>query len=188
MRHDTAGQTAGFVNTPVPSAEPASLGLWYGGPLDPDRARQLMTQGRAAAQHAYRQGQPAITGELQQCIAGFWLERLVWDRLRTLAESASPPEAAALAALIHGQLLMSRRLQGAAKQLDHGFERARDLFLPGDFFVVMKRHELLAELPSAPDPRPPMDLEDLLREARVIQRLRGRRRSTVLSRPDDTIG
>lgn len=168
---------------------PAALAGWYADPLDPEQASAMLDAAAGSAQDAYRHGRPATGAELQQVIAGFWLGRPFAGRLDTLAESIDPAGTGALAVLVHGQLLMCRRLPGAMERLDQGFERARDLFLPGDFFVVMKRHGLLAELPLADEPRAAMGLDALLQEARVIRRLRGeRRRPSGLTRSGDTTG
>ena len=170
-------------------SSPAALAHWYAEPLDPQQAELRLREGRRHAQAAYRQRRGALGAELEQLVAAFWLGRPVDDRLAALAIAANDDGEAALTHLVHGQLLLSRRLSGAGALLEQGFELARGLFLPADFFTVLKRHELLAELPLGPQPRSPLGLDDLLREARVIRRLRGeRRRPLIPDRSGDTTG
>ncbi|MDH5180824.1 MAG: hypothetical protein OEZ39_12875 [Gammaproteobacteria bacterium] len=77
----------------------------------------------------------------------------------------------ALANLVAGQLLISRRLSGAMSYLDKGLDLADGLLKPEDYFVVYNRHNDLRCLSLSEAARPAQDLPTLLNEARVIQRL-----------------
>lgn len=166
---------------------PKALAAWYADPLDLADAANLLEHGRRCAQRAYRVGGNAGRGELEQVIARNSLRQVTTDKLETLA-ATSDQQVRALAILIHGQFLMSRRIEGAIERLEQGFELARDRFLAPDFFVVMKRHELLAELPLYPQAQAPKSLKLLLNEAGVIRRLRGRQPIVVRQGQVDTMG
>jgi len=168
-------------------ALPKALSGWYADPLDPADANKLLHSGRQGAQQAYRHGDCALYGELEQVIARYSLGQAIAGKMEALATTADP-EACALVGLVHGQLLMSRRIEGALECLQQGFELARDHFLAPDFFAVMKRHELLAELPLYPQAHKAQTLLSLLNEAGVILRLRGRRPIVIPRGPVDTMG
>jgi len=165
----------GFAQTRQIPPLPAALGLWYANPMDEATARRLLLHGQRRVQQAHRDGDSDLYGELEQLLARFALAEAVGAQLDFLVQAAGDPGKRGLLLLLQGQLLISRRLDGAMDKLEQGFELARDVFLAGDFFVVMKRHELLAELPLLPQPRPQTDLSALLSEASAIRRLRGPR-------------
>jgi len=167
---------------------PQALGGWYAQPLDAVAAQRLGEQGRQRAQQAYRQRRSALVGDVEQLIAAFALGQAVNAELSSLLRSPLTPGERAMLLLIHGQLLISRRCSGAMGWLQQGFEAGRDLFLPADFFAVMRRHELLAELPLYEQPRDAVGLDVLLQEAAVIRRLRGPRRSPAVRDGADTVG
>lgn len=161
---------------------------WYADPLSRAEAQQLLQRGQLRAQRAYRCAESALTGELEGVIGHFALGQSVDGEIEALSSAAVEPRVRALVILIHGQLLMSRRIVGALERLTQGFELARDEFLPQDFFTVMKRHELLAELPLYRQARASQALSTLLVEAGVIRRLRGRRRICARHDERDTMG
>lgn len=168
-------------------ALPKALSGWYADPLDSADGNKLLEHGRLCAQRAYREGGSAVYGELEQAIARYSPGQAVDGKLETLAATADE-QGRALVILIHGQLLMSRRIEGAFEHLERGFELARDWFPAADFFTVMKRHELLAELPLYPQAHTPQGLQSLLNEAGVIRRLRGRRPIIIQRGQVDTMG
>jgi hypothetical protein len=139
------------------------LALWYAEPLDHASASALLA---AAQQRGHR------CRLLMTMIARFWLDNgypLAYEHARHhLARSA---HGRALVALIHGQLLTSRRLSGAEAALRHGFDLARTLFAANDYFTVLKRHQQLAHLTASASALPAEKLADLLTIAKVIARL-----------------
>lgn len=167
---------------------PAALGRWYADPMDEATARQLLQQGQRRVQRAHREGGPDLDGELEQLLARFALGETVGAQLDFLVQAAADPGERGLLLLVQGQLLASQRLSGAMGKLEQGFELARDVFLAEDFFAVMKRHELLAELPFQAEPRPQTDLATLLSEASAIRRLRGPRGRHWRHNGGDTLG
>ena len=65
----------------------------------------------------------------------------------------------------------------------NGFELAAHLLEPEEYFLVLKRHELLRHLQLMPTPSKAAGLDELLTEARVIQRLKGRESHTLPHNP-----
>ena len=158
------------------------LARWYGTPLAVDQARTLLA---AVEQRRTRaRSRRCRTCLLQAAIARFWLgEDIAADIEHLNALLRTTPHGAALVELIYGQLLMSRRLCGAILHLDQGFRRASRLLTADDYFVLLRRHQLLARLPLSDNALPPANLATLVTTAAVIVRLEphprsGRRRDT----------
>ena len=163
-----------------------NLGAWYAEPLEPVQAEALLRQAQQAQQHAYRQRLPCTACPFHELIARFWLGRSTDALYERLRRPGNPAHSRALAELISGQLLMSRRLAGAMERLRHGFFLAAPQLPAAEYFQILKRHELLALLPLMTKPASTQTLDALLREARVIQQLRGRHR--VDSNRGDPLG
>ncbi len=156
-------------------------GDWFADPLPPGRARRLLSDVRRALQRVYGEGEVWFEGRLLEMIARFHDGRPVESDYHNMAALAAGQSQRALLELVYGQLLMSRRLQGAMQHLDKGFEVAAHLLAPADYFEVMKRHELLRLLPLSGRPAAPRPLQGLLTEARVIRRLGGGRRGPAVT-------
>ena len=78
---------------------------------------------------------------------------------------------------------MACKHEPACDYLDSGFELAAHLLEPEEYFLVLKRHELLRRLQLMPTPSKAAGLDELLTEARVIQRLKGRESYTLPHNP-----
>jgi hypothetical protein len=180
------------MDAPREPDDPARLALdgWYADPLDAGAARARLEEAARTAQAAYRRGERCFACLLRQMTARFWLGRPVTADYESLRAAAADARERALVELVYGQLLASRRLAGAAAHLEAGFEAGRDLLSAREFFTLMKRHRLLAEIPAHDTPARPETLAALLTEARVIRRLRGTRRTRPAYRHDrrDTVG
>ena len=154
---------------------PWPLAGWYAVPMARDEARRRLVNRELA--------QKTTPGsDLRDQILGFWAEGPQRLHFAPLLATAHGKELALLR-LVQGQLLMSVRLAGAMAHLDAGFQAAAPFLAPHDYFILLRRHELLRRLPLGDRPRTPAGLEALLVEAR----LRGRRRA-FRHRPGDTIG
>jgi hypothetical protein len=110
-------------------------------------------------------------------IARFWLGDDVEPEYQSLAAVARRrrTRSRALVEMVYGQLLMARRRPGAMAHLERAFAEARHLLAPEDYFIVLKRHSLLAQLPPI-EASQGEALDALLTTARVIARLAGQRR------------
>lgn len=165
------------------------LGAWYAEPVAPEQAAAMLERSRAALRQAYFSGQDAFGLRLREMIARFWLGRPVEADHLSLVGTATGVRERALAELVYGQLLMSRKLAGAMERLDAGFALAVPLLAPADYFALLKRHDLLRHLPLSTQPAPAQDLASLLAEAAVIRRLQAAagppRRAHS---PTDTVG
>ncbi|HKJ77093.1 MAG TPA: hypothetical protein VKA64_07810, partial [Gammaproteobacteria bacterium] len=123
-------------------------------------------------------------------IARHWLGERLEPALATARRKLQgTAHGRALAELVAGQLRMSRRQPGALRLLRRGFDRAADLLAPADYLEVLRRHRLLAQLPTA-EGEPALEAEDLpalLEIAGVVARLRGsatRRTRIAVDRSD----
>ena len=158
------------------------LGHWYADPIDAETAHRLLKHC-----HARRRGRRPITRTLELA-ARFQLNEAIDFDYRLLADELRPhPHTAALLELVYGQLLISRKLRAGLNHLKRAERLAARLFTPGDYFTVVERHELLAELALDDTPSPALPLESLLTEAHVIRRLRGPRRPIPVSDHSDTM-
>ncbi|MCK9529802.1 MAG: hypothetical protein M0R77_04465 [Gammaproteobacteria bacterium] len=164
-----------------------TLGRWYADPCPADAARQALALVEQREQALRRRGRGSLALRLSAMRAQAALGEDVeaeYERLAALVVRRHT-RAQALVELVYGQILMSRRRTGAMRHLDRGFALARHLLAPEDYFVVLKRHALLALLPPADLPCAP--LADLLTTARVMARL-GARRNPPPHDPGDTFG
>ncbi len=96
--------------------------------------------------------------------------------------------ARALAELVYGQLLLSRKLTGAFDHLGAGFSLAGPMMMAEDYLNVRRRHALLRRLELASTPASPHSLDALLVEAAVIVKLEGRSMPRFTHDPCDTSG
>jgi hypothetical protein len=128
-----------------------------------------------------------LAPRLAELISGFWLGRAVALDHRSLIATL-PPESQALVELVYGQLLISRKLAGALEHLDRGFTLAVPQLEPGEYFTLLRRHELLRALPLHATASAAQSLSDLLTEARVIRRLQPHGRRRTAHPHDDTLG
>lgn len=163
------------------------LAAWYADPLDGAQAEAALRRARLAEQRALMDGRGAHAWRLQQMIARFWLGHSITAQYQTLIRVGPDPAAAALTELVYGQLLMSRKLQGAREHLAGGFHRAAALLAAREYFVVLRRHARLARIPLGARPAPAHSLDALLREAAVIGQLQGPPRGPGSARAD-TLG
>ena len=167
--------------------EPPPAG-WYATPLSVEAAESLGAQARQARQRALAGHRSLFAPQLAELIAGFWLGRDIALDYRSL-QATLPADRAAIAEIVYGQLLMTRKLLGAGDRLRHGFRRAVAQLAPDEYLALLRRHELLGALVLTSSPAVPQTLAELLREAGIIRRLeRYPIRKHVLHRRDDTLG
>ena len=157
----------------------ASLAGWFAAPLTQEQAEAALSEIRQALHGGRAAQQAAFSTRLAELILRFWAGRDIEASYRNLHALLSDQRELALLDLCYGQLLMSCKQEPAWQHLDKGFTTAAHLLEPEDYFAVLKRHELLRQLPLSPLPSPAATLEALLAEARVIARLRG-----IAVRPD----
>ena len=156
----------------VDSHPTSILGTWYGNPQEEGEATRILELAQKRKQAHLRHGHSSICCNIQIMIARFWLGESIAKDLQGLQQQTSATgHGQVLLHLIHGQLLMSRRLDGAMDSLNRGFTEGRLLFTPDDYFLVLKRHQTLSHLPLGNSPLPAEPLESLLNSARVIQLL-----------------
>lgn len=153
----------------------STLGLvdWYATPWTPAAAQPLRQRIRQRQQTALKAGQPVFVLQLLDLIAGYWWDRSWEMHYASLRTNCRREQEHALLDLVAGQLLVSCKREPAHQLLQQAFDRAAVLLPPPDYFVVMKRHALLRQLPLTPSGVAAADLDTLLAEARVIERLRG---------------
>ncbi|MFA5529862.1 MAG: hypothetical protein WDA11_04250 [Thiohalomonadaceae bacterium] len=163
------------------------LGRWYADPCTEATARTVLARIESREQRRRRRGQGSLALRLAALPARAALGEPIeqdYERLTALTARRGT-RARALVELVYGQVLMTRRRPGAMAHLNQGFALARHLFAPGDYFVVLKRHTLLALLPPAD--LPPEPLDGLLTTARVMARM-GVRQNQVRHDANDTFG
>ncbi len=170
--------------------QPASLADWLAVPLPADQARAALPDVQQRLLSGRGHPRAPFNVRLGEIIVRYWAGHDVEADVKNFAAVRHEPRQQALLALGYGQLLMARRLAVAWKYLDHGFELATHLLEPEDYFEVLKRHELLRQLPLSTRPAPAESLESLLDEAQIIARLRGavRRNRDLAAGHRDTVG
>jgi len=164
------------------------LAGWYATPMSGEAAAALTQAAHRTAQRALADGGEAWRPRLGGLIGQYWSGRPVELDYRSLMATA-PREARPLVELIYGQLLVSRKRSGALPHLDRAFALLIPGLDPADYFALLKRHELLRMLLLTDTGSAPLDLPELLVEARVIRRLRqGGSGPAIDLSHDDTLG
>lgn len=170
---------------------PGILAHWYAEPLSKEQAGSLLKLSREREQQQLKQGARTTLSPLLKLIALHWLDEPVEGHYQHLISKRSKSvHAEILKPLIYGQLLMSRRREGAMEYLDSAFQQARLLLRPDDYFVMMKRHQLLRILPLDKNGSAGENLQSLLTTAAVIERMKHgqEERPGFKYDPDDTYG
>ena len=155
------------------SGQTVSLASWLAEPVSQQRA-QACLPGLHRLQASVSGGYRSFPGRLAEFVVRYWcghdLEATYWNLLALHGERREQAQLK----LCYGQLLMACKSQPAWDHLDSGFELAAHLLEPEEYFLVLNRHEILRRLQLRPMPEKPASLDELLTEARVIQRLNGR--------------
>lgn len=167
------------------------LARWYAEPLSIAQAQALLKLSVEREQQLLKRSGRPYTAPLLRLIALHWLgepieghyQHLMSRRSRSLHLEILKP-------LIYGQLLISRRREGAMAYLDLAFQQARLLLRPEDYFVVLKRHQLLQTLPPGETQSKGETLTSLLTTAAVIERMKESQRERLSFKhdPNDTYG
>jgi hypothetical protein len=174
--------------SPTSSSDEQPLSFWYADPLGADQADRLLHEVRNKLGHA--QGGHYLQLRLQEIIARYWLGRDISTDIENLYITCKEDHCRALINLVYGQLLISRKRQGAMDYLQQGFQQAANLFAAVEYLEVMRRHERLKHLVLSEQAAEGRSLEDLLKEADVIKALRGKKdhHCDVRGNREDTVG
>ncbi len=154
---------------PETAASDLPLAAWYAEPLEPDQAAALLD----AVDACHTGTHDPYTLELYRLIARWWQGKEIGPDIQRL-QRVYPH--AGLTRLVHGQLLMSRKLQGAQALLDTALHELAGALSPRDYLELLRRHQLLSRLHLSVRPSPPASLKALLSEAAAIAALEGPRR------------
>lgn len=176
--------TLDIFQLPERSSAELPLAAWYAQPLDRNDAQRAVALAQHGLRRVYTDGGDVLPGTLLLLMGGFWLNRRSPAEVDTLLAALTDSRQQALAQLVYGQLLASVRHPDAMARLDAGFALAAKLLSADEYFLVMKRHDALRILPSREPAAAAQDLQTLLTDAAVIQRLRGKQ----APRPSTTEG
>jgi hypothetical protein len=171
-----------------PGGHQASLAGWYGEPLVAADAEALCAGAQKQLRVCLCAGQPVFSVQLLQLLAHFWMDVSVALEYQQLTASATGQRDRALLEIVYGQLLLSRRQWPAVQHLDRGFSLATDYLAATDYFLLVRRHELLRHIPLSSVRAAPQGLQSLLAEAAVIRELKGVGRHPCSLSHQDTIG
>jgi hypothetical protein len=174
--------------SPTSSNNAQALSAWYANPLSVNEAEQQLCDVR----DKLRQPQDShyLHSRVQEVIARYWLGRDISADIENLQTICKDNHCRALIKLVYGQLLISRKRQGAMDYLQQGFRQAANLFHASEYLEVMRRHERLKHLVLNEQAAEGRSLEDLLKEADVIMKLKGKKDYHCDVRGDrgDTVG
>jgi hypothetical protein len=149
-----------------------SLAGWYANIIAPQQAAVLLAAAQSQWQVRLCAGRSGFGPRLQQLICHFWLGGGIDLEYASLAAAAGNDCERALLELVCGQLLISGKLRRALPHLQAGFSLAAEYLEAADYFHLVRRHELLRYIALRETPAPARNLEALLAEAAVIERLR----------------
>ena len=168
--------------------EKMPLSEWYADPMPPEQAQMQLEQSHVEEQAELLNSRQLFCPRIKRLIARFWLGKNIENEFRSLGATYRGEYEQALLQLVYGQLLISRKTSGAMGYLSKGFELATPFLTPSQYFVVMKRHQALANLVLRTIGYPAASLDTLLSEGKVIGKLKGAKNSTKKVDHKDTIG
>ncbi len=151
---------------------PVSLAVWVADPVAVAAALEALPRIQQQLR-SHRDVQAVFPLRLSEIILRFWSGQDTDAAYQNLSVLLDEPYHRAQLELCIGQLLMACRSLEAWLHLDQGFQLATHLLEPEDYFVVLKRHELLRQLPLRTGNSRAVSLDTLLNEAAVIVRLKG---------------
>ncbi len=167
------------------------LARWYAEPLTHEEAKALLKLSERREQERLKRNGSSYLSPLLKLIALHWLGEPTEGHYHYLISKKNKSiHAESLTALIYGQLLMSKKLEGAMDYLDQAFHKVQLLLRPEDYFVLMKRHQVLKHIPVSGQPGKGESLEGLLKTGGVIGRMEESRggRPGFWYDPNDTYG
>ena len=166
----------------------ASLAAWYGEPLMAADAARLYAGAEKSLCYRLCAGLPVFQLQVLQLLCHYRMDVPVSLEYRQLAASAREKRDRALLEIVYGQLLLSCRQRPALQHLDSGFRLAADYLEATDYFLLVRRHDLLRHIPLSAAQLAPQGLQSLLAEAAVIRQLQGARRHACSAAHYDTTG
>jgi hypothetical protein len=166
----------------------APLAAWYGEPLASGDAERLYAGAEKALRHRLCAGMPVFQLQVLQLLGHYWMGVSVLLEYQQLTASAKEIRDRALLEIVYGQLLFSRRQWPAPQHLDRGFSLAARYLEASDYFLLVRRHDLLRHSPLSTGQDAPQGLQSLLAEAAVIRQLQGAGPRTCSEAHLDTIG
>jgi len=167
---------------------PPSLAGWYADPIGTPAARALLDAAQRQLQTCLRQGDRCFPLHLLSMICHYWMHSDCAFEYRQLSALADDDKKLALLELVYGQLMISRKRLPARQHLARGFSLAARYLDTAEYFLVVRRHELLACLALSGLPALPRNLQSLLTEAAVIRRLREGVQRSYQNTHCDTLG
>jgi hypothetical protein len=174
---------AGLLNATRPA-----LAGWYGDPMAAGATRTLLDAAQWQLQARLRHGGRLFPLHVLRMVCQYWTRSDSALEYQQLSALAAEDRERALVELVYGQLLISGKRVFAREHLARGFSLAvRHLDTP-DYFLMVRRHELLAHLPLSGVAVLPQGLHALLAEAAVIRRLRNGERGAYAGVRRDTLG
>ena len=163
--------------------------FWYANPMSIDEAKLLASSAQKSRGENLKQGlNDKSEYEVIELVTAFWQNKDINRCYSLLLKTCNSPKTRALLELVFGQLLMSRKLQPAMIHLQAGLQGLSPYLDSADYLMLMRRHDLLANLHLSNTPHPPANLSELENEARVIKKLKGKQRIKLDSDSNDTVG
>jgi len=171
----------------MPSSKEYDLSDWYAQPTTVEAAEESL---KAVRQRRKQQESDILSLRIEEIIARYWLGRDIRGDVQNYQASYQSEAHRALITIIYGQLLMSRKREGAMEYLDEGFRMAINHFQGAAYLEVMRRHDQLRYIVLGPQPLPGLSLKELLQEAEVIKKLKGKtdHHRDVRANNTDTLG
>jgi hypothetical protein len=168
--------------------EQPSLTGWYGDPIAAPATQALLVRAERRLQSRLCRGCRCFTLHVLRMICHHWLKSDSALDYRQLSALACDDGERALVELVYGQLLISGKRLPARQHLARGFSLAARQLDTADYFLLLRRHELLDHLPLSEMPAVAQDLPSLLKQAGVIRRLQAGERRAVMDTHSDTLG
>lgn len=165
------------------------LSAWQAEPMPHALASVYLEGVRTLLQQAYKKGTETSLLKIVKMTARYWLGRFRTVDFENLLCTLDGEKYQALACLVYGQLLVSRKRSGAHEMLKQGFDRIQPWLQADEYFTLLKRHQQLGALSLSPTGSAALSLQELLNEAAIVRKLRGETRILpVHGDRSDTLG
>ncbi len=166
-----------------------SLSVWYAEPQPRLLASENLEGVGMLLQQAYLKGTDTSLLKIVDMTARYWLGRFSQVDFDNLLCTLTSEKEQAIACLVYGQLLASKKRSGAHEMLQQGFNRIQPWLQAEEYFTLLKRHQQLQVLSPGKSASVALSLEELLNEAAVVRKLQ----STTPVKPksgdkSDTLG
>ncbi len=149
------------------------LSAWFAEPQTNALASENIEGVGRLLQQAYLKGAETPLLKIMDMVARYWLDHFSQVDFDNQLSTLGSEKYRAMASLVYGQLLLSRKRSGAHDMLKQGFDRIQPWLQADEYFTLLKRHKQLSVLSLGQSASAALSLQALLNEAVVVRNILG---------------